>query len=365
MTRAPLLEKSVPAYAVSALRSGFSDLALLNAGVDRAALDGRLCKVAVKAISATEARLHWLLRSSGEVRVFPRAAADRMGYFSMLGQEHVAEEDLPPIADCPLIDEAVRGDAKVSLRHPSGDWRAVYPIRAGASVVSCLELRCPAPLGEAADAWLMAAMTIYGQHAETLDYAERDALTGLLNRKTFEGNFGRLVSGASEIEAQGVRLMHDRRRSPARGPTWLAMFDVDHFKRINDRFGHLHGDEVLLAVARALVTGVRTTDRVYRFGGEEFAVVLGPTPAESAPAVFERLRERIAAMQIPGIGSVTVSAGFCALSPGDAPPIALERADRALYFAKDHGRNRCESFDRLFEAGLLQASRIQDQAEIF
>ena len=135
-----------------------------------------------------------------------------------------------------------------------------------------------------------------------------------------------------------------------RTPVGVLLVDVDHFKRVNDTYGHAAGDEVLRSVADVLRAVVRTEDVVCRWGGEEFLVVLPRTDAPSAAAAGERVRAAIAAMAV-GLGAgrdaitVTVSVG-CAATLDDPPPVLIARADRALYRAKGGGRDRVELIDR-------------------
>jgi two-component system, cell cycle response regulator len=125
-----------------------------------------------------------------------------------------------------------------------------------------------------------------------------------------------------------------------------VMCDVDHFKLYNDAYGHLQGDEVLKKVASTLVQGCRPNDEVYRYGGEEFLLVMPEQSIEAACVAAERHRARIEQLAIPNIGSpgtiVTISAGVASINPSSGPSIKewLESADGALYRAKQLGRNR-------------------------
>ena len=159
--------------------------------------------------------------------------------------------------------------------------------------------------------------------------ATRDDLTGLLNRREFD----RLL--AEEAERTG-RFGH---------PLALVILDLDHFKSINDTYGHPQGDVVLRKVAELLGTGVRALDRTARIGGEEFAVILMETKPDEALAAAKRLVELVRTRGVVNVGEaelrVTVSAGVAAL-PGHAKDAAtlIEAADRALYAAKHAGRDR-------------------------
>ncbi len=162
---------------------------------------------------------------------------------------------------------------------------------------------------------------------ERLRYlAARDALTETLSR-------GRFFEVAREELARANRYGR---------PLALAMLDLDHFKSINDRYGHRAGDEVLRAIAGLMTRGLRGQDHIGRYGGEEFAVLLPETSLEAAREVLERIRLAIVEMRLDFEGqklSITVSAGVVAVETGEPFETALARADAALYRAKGAGRN--------------------------
>jgi diguanylate cyclase len=129
-------------------------------------------------------------------------------------------------------------------------------------------------------------------------------------------------------------------------PTCVAVWDVDHFKRINDSYGHRAGDRVLRAVAECLSNSIRNTDFVARYGGEEFVMILPGTKVDDALRVMEEMRVAVASIGFHFRGapvSITISSGLTALSDADSAGSAFERADKALYRAKESGRNRCVS----------------------
>ena len=159
--------------------------------------------------------------------------------------------------------------------------------------------------------------------------ATHDALTGLLNRRAFD-------SLLTEEVQRAHRLNH---------PLALVLIDLDHFKAVNDTYGHAAGDAVLISTALRLVAEVRGIDRVARIGGEEFAVILMETPASEAIVVARRLVSAMqsAPIRVPeGVDlTITLSAGVAALSDQSAPNVSIrEAADRALYAAKHAGRAR-------------------------
>jgi diguanylate cyclase len=130
-------------------------------------------------------------------------------------------------------------------------------------------------------------------------------------------------------------------------PTCIAVWDIDHFKHINDKHGHRAGDRVLHAVATSLATRVRSTDFLARFGGEEFVMILCGTKIDAAMRVIGEMRLAICELKFHTHGAplppVTISIGVTALLPNDSAGTAFDRADKALYEAKSTGRNRCVS----------------------
>jgi two-component system, cell cycle response regulator len=163
--------------------------------------------------------------------------------------------------------------------------------------------------------------------------AVRDALTGVFNRRYLLDTMKREVAYALRV----------------RQPLAAVMFDIDHFKKINDNFGHAAGDAVLKALATELPEGLRAYDVFARYGGEEFVILLRGTALDNALIFAERIRKRTEALIVSFEGRqipVTVSIGVAALDPdqGQHPDALIKEADRYLYEAKRRGRNRvCSS----------------------
>lgn len=198
---------------------------------------------------------------------------------------------------------------------------------------------------------------IYSHQIRLLDYGELDTLTRLLNRKTFEETFDRLIqASAQECDC----LTGERRHPGVSSPAWLCVIDIDHFKRINDTFGHLFGDEVLLRLGDLMRRIFRSGDRLFRFGGEEFVVLLNAETVECAAVSFERFRNSVESHEFPQVGQVTCSIGFTAVLPSDVPTDVLGRADQALYYAKANGRNRVCDYEALLASGALTQPQVVD-----
>jgi two-component system cell cycle response regulator len=164
----------------------------------------------------------------------------------------------------------------------------------------------------------------------SLELAVTDQLTGLHNRRYMEGQLGALVK----------RAMHGG------DPVSALMIDIDHFKKINDNFGHDIGDEVLREFAVRLASNVRAIDLPCRFGGEEFTVIMPGARLQDAERVAERIRLHVAGspFRVAGGGellTVTISIGVSStIGENDTPELLLKRADEAVYEAKAAGRNR-------------------------
>lgn len=172
---------------------------------------------------------------------------------------------------------------------------------------------------------------------EKLSYqALRDPLTGLFNRRYLYETLERELERAS---ASGQTVS-------------VAMFDLDHFKRLNDGFGHAAGDTVLAKLGAAFLEWKRTADSAFRYGGEEFTVVLPDTTAEEAYTLIEALRQSVAGLALEheghALGRVTISAGIASHPPDSRDRDALVRAaDQALYESKKQGRNQTTLVSRL------------------
>jgi diguanylate cyclase len=205
------------------------------------------------------------------------------------------------------------------------------PLISGSSCFGVLStLRGATCFGEEDLHWLTLLAAMCAPHLEIARLSaltEQDPLTGALNRRGFDR-----VYPPSEVEA---RTMVD--------PLCVVVVDLDHFKKVNDTYGHAVGDEVLRIVMSELQAGVRRADQVVRLGGEEFLLLLPETTLHRASRVAERIRERIARRTLR-VGSqevrVTISMGVAERALGEPRTELISRADVAMYEAKSSGRNR-------------------------
>lgn len=209
-----------------------------------------------------------------------------------------------------------------------------YELRLGPTVLGRIVLRRAVPFGEEethAVETLLCALVYPLRNAllyrRALATALTDPVTGINNRAAMDQTLER------EVE-----LAHRHRI-----PLSLIMLDVDRFKQINDEHGHLTGDEILRQVARCIAECIRRSDVLFRYGGEEFAIVLANTELYGATLLAQRVRSAVERMPVrhgEAEVPVTVSVGVSQLEDGDEAVDLIAKADRALYRAKEQGRNR-------------------------
>jgi len=164
----------------------------------------------------------------------------------------------------------------------------------------------------------------YANSKELERLSSRDALTGIYNRYRFEEELHRAIVNANRY---GTGLS-------------LIMFDIDNFKAINDNYGHLVGDKVLVEFTEIVKTEIRECDFFCRWGGEEFALILSDTDKEAAARLANRLRARVCSSYINPVGQVTCSFGIDSLRTGDDSKSLFQRVDRLMYLAKESGKDQ-------------------------
>lgn len=187
----------------------------------------------------------------------------------------------------------------------------------------------------------------YCHQLQMLQGTYRDALTGLYNRRAFNEKVNQMLD----------RRQDYRRRAKNYVPTIFVMLDIDHFKSINDSMGHLLGDEVLLLLAQQMNDSFRDNDLLFRYGGEEFAMVLMDITPAQAKESLERFRKRVAEFDFPNIEQVTVSIGYTEFDKNLSLDELVAQADKALYYCKAHNRNVVHNYLDLVEQGAIAAAR--------
>jgi diguanylate cyclase (GGDEF)-like protein len=240
-----------------------------------------------------------------------------------LGKTHERSVDVEPLLTCELCGAA-------------GGNSTCVPSLVGGEVIGSVLVQHPAPLAESSKRRVEESMTQASPVLANLrnlalsqTRALTDGLTGLPNRRSIDDTLKRMAAHAERTST----------------PLGVVLLDLDHFKQVNDLFGHEKGDEVLAAVGVAITANLRASDFAGRFGGEEFILLLPDTDQDGAVTLAEKMRQAITELDVAGVsGPITASLGVAAL-PEDAPEptLLLRAADRALYLAKSRGRNRTET----------------------
>ena len=321
-----------------------------------------------KLSATTEVRALEVFTDDGATHVRPRTWVQD-GDLVSTDSEAASDPQREPLNSYPALCQCIeKREIRATASMDKGRYTLWLPVWMHDKVSTCLEITQSRPFSAHKLDVIQGIFHVYQNYQSLLDYSERDALTGLLNRKTFDEQFSRSTaeSRTRRMRPATTGLAVDEEASCCEPPVeqWLAVVDVDHFKQVNDRFGHLYGDEVLILIANILRSSFRSHDRIFRFGGEEFVVLLRATSLATAHKVFNRFRLAVQEYPFPQVGQVTVSLGFVSTSRG-APVEILGQADQALYYAKENGRNQVCFYDELIASGQLKTKVANDDVELF
>lgn len=361
------------------MNSVIEQLVLVSALRDRTEINRTVAQALLSICQADEACIYAIIHRAGKTLCLPVAQCREQSRHSaeVLDVYGLSCAHGQPLAEEPGVAACVLQAASVSRPRQRADGlygiELCWPILLHGQVALVCSVRCPQPPSTETTALVDGAMRYLGNHLSLLDYAETDTLTGLYNRKTFEENLGRvLVQAERDAATQGQLARRqfgpgdDTLAGAGETANWLGVIDIDHFKAINDTWGHIYGDEVLLLVAQLMRESFRFEDRLFRFGGEEFVVILQATQQQYAQRVFDRFRLRVAEHPFPQVGNITLSVGFTRIDPMDTPTEVVGRADEALYFVKENGRNGTLGYEVLLADGLLHRHEpIQMEVELF
>ncbi|NML60309.1 GGDEF domain-containing protein [Massilia sp. RP-1-19] len=333
---------------------------------DHTMLDISVISAVQELAGALQTRVLTITAVRGQEFVRPRALIGR-GSPACMVEPVDGSSPGEPLAQFPELAACLAGhEASREVISADGMRTLWLPIWMGDQADTCLEIVHPEPYSTDTIHVISGIVSVYRNFQNLLDYSERDSLTGLLNRKTFDDQLAKMLLTSNELETlPPLPGQPERRHHSDAEKQWLAVVDVDHFKLVNDKFGHLYGDEVLILIANLLQSSFRAQDRVFRFGGEEFVVLLRSTSLENARKIIDRFRTNVESHEFPQVGRVTVSVGFVSISAYESPVIILGRADQALYYAKSHGRNQACHYDQLVSGGQLHAVPTNDTAEFF
>jgi diguanylate cyclase (GGDEF)-like protein len=322
---------------------------------DRDDLEVTLASVMFDLVGASTLSLWRVIRRDGGIRFRERVHLDAAGL--KLPAPRAADRGLNRMrAELRMAYGArrysrARGGASRSGRH-------VFPITDGSDVLGLLEIELDPPLSGSQEQVVLGLLRIYRSHLGVLEYGDRDELTDLSNRRPFDEAFRRVA--ASRPSADGGCASGSGPRAQ------LAIADIDFFKRINDQFGHPYGDEVLVLLSGLMRSSFREPDRMFRFGGEEFVLLLADADSGRAELALERFRAAVEAFSFPQVKRVTISIRVTEIHPGDTGSAAYGRADEALYVAKGGGRNQVRRYERLVAQGILVARKaVGSEIEMF
>lgn len=327
-------------------------LATLTEESDREQVEVHLARLLQTVLQPNQLAIWRLVQHMGTDKLAPTISTNSDGWQQQPRLEELDSQQLQ-LPECTPDWYAVAIDERRSIFRPDGnggEWR-LLPLHGKYNLSGLIELHLRQPLQTEQLALLQQAIRLAGNYLDLLNDAQHDTLTGLYNRKTFDRYFSRMLQWHN-LPGSGD-AGYQRRQSRPESACWLGIIDIDHFKRINDNYGHLYGDEVLLLTARRLRQTFRFCDRLYRFGGEEFVIVLHPTDAESAHQVFERFRCAMQNAMFPQVGQVTVSIGYTRVRPNLTASNVIEEADEALYYAKSNGRNLLLNYETLVADGKI------------
>lgn len=185
-------------------------------------------------------------------------------------------------------------------------------------------------------------LSVYSNLFTQIDRNDRDSLTGLLNRRVLHNKINQVIKASTRpSDTPFPYLIPERRQTqPSSHEAWLGLFDIDYFKQVNDQYGHIYGDDVLVTLGQLMRRCFRQHDLLFRYGGDEFVVVMSHIAQSDALARFEQFRQQVANHTFIGIGRVSVSIGLAPCEPFSDATDWLAQADTALYEAKRRGRNQ-------------------------
>lgn len=299
-----------------------NDPELLYEAFQQQIAPGHADKIEVEVFQHSDKRWSRLTRSGGLEQSIPQQVLDTLN--EKFGAQDVGSW---------YYDSAIEG------------WFCSYKPLTSKHFVLLVKSSDPGQLIE--EEYLQFLFHFYCHQLQMLQGTYRDALTGLYNRRAFNEKMLQLLEPAD----------NHQRRALNYSPTVYVMLDIDHFKSINDSMGHLYGDEVLLLLAQQMNDSFRENDLLFRYGGEEFAMVLMDITAQQAQHSLQRFREKIADYDFPNVEQVTVSIGFTGFDKNLSMEELINQAENALYYCKNTTRNVVHSYQELAAKELIPVVR--------
>lgn len=319
------------------------ELTLAKALIDLVSID----RVVIARVSSEDGVRRWLDMVSLDARGGGKVVDPLRIDFNQLASLQDAPDRLRCIQSSDLIEVAWAGD-----NGPRITYMPLFLEVRSEEEQGVLEIHSDTSLSEEALQTIRQVHHVYRNMFTLLAHSDRDALTGLLNRKSLDDAFYSAVleelDGTVDSRREpGMSVAQDQDRRHRVPPNyWMGTIVIDNFGLLNDKHGHLLMEEVTLLVARLMNTTFRAHDRLYRFGGDQFAVLFHCPDEALAFGAFERLRINVEKFNFPQVGRLTISAGFTRIMADDSPSTALERTEQAVDFAQKNGRNKiCSHLD--------------------
>lgn len=324
-------------------------LTLLTANRDTDMLEQSLLKTLADILHLREALLFKLSRSSEPYHIKRMLAGQEGGIANGLSPEDIPKNIVKAACQTNLANTPYIG-------RQGDEYAVMYAITGQEEVIGYVVLFMKDEFTQSQMQIVQGLLAIVNNFYSLLIDSQQDKLTGLLNRKTFDESISRICSAIMletkpSVEQERRKSVENEERS-----NWLAILDIDFFKQVNDKFGHIYGDEVLLLMSQIMRRCFREEDLLFRFGGEEFLVVASFDDQDIARAVFERFRKEVQAFNFPQVGTVTVSIGAVQIDSQLTTTEIVGQADQALYYAKEHGRNCLYFYDDLVREGQLKGN---------
>lgn len=341
---------------------------------DRDLLELTLAKALVDLVPIQRVVIATVTEQDGQKRWLDEVSLDARGGGKVVDPLRVDFPSLPRLEDATDRARCVRTHKTVEIAWAGEDGPRItyFPLFADSRTEDegVLEIHSAAPLNGIELETIGQLHHIYRNMYTLLAYSDRDALTGLLNRKSLDDVFYSAVleeldSIMDDDDASVPATMGKERRHRVPPNYWLGTIVIDNFALLNDKHGHLIMEEVTLLVARIMNNTFRTHDRLYRFGSDEFAVLFHCPDEALALGAFERMRANVEKYSFPQVGRVTVCAGFSRVLADDSPSTALERAEQALDFAQKNGRNKVCSHPELVRRGLFGEVARTGSVDVF
>lgn len=244
------------------------------------------------------------------------------------------------LEDFPNMSLAYNSQKTVRIRSKNGSSnKIIIPIIEGSQITHLIRIVFP-PLTSSIDnkidlKKIKEIIKIFSSFLYLLNSKTIDPLTGLFNRLAYNSFIVQIFNNDHRVMESGKRF------------SCLSILDIDNFKNVNDSFGHLIGDEVLVHMAQLMRSSFRPMDQVFRYGGEEFICALQDVDEKSSKDILNRFRQKVEEYLFPAVGHATMSIGYVIFEQHESPLRVLDKADRSLYFAKKNGKNQVCSYYEL------------------